>query len=166
MTAPLELAIGIVLAATAVYFVLRPILSPPQKREEPEGTEGTDDGADPADDLSPRTVALRALKEIDFDRATGKLNDADYEALKKKYTAQALAALRNVAETSPTTGRSSAPRHVIACPTHGPPPEQDARFCSECGRRLGDAAGYCARCGSGLEPEARFCARCGVPVAA
>ena len=165
MSGPLELAIGVVLAATAVYFVLRPILSPLPKREEPGVPEETNAG-DPEDDLSPRTVALRALKEIDFDRATGKLSDADYEALKRKYTAQALAALRNVAETPPATGRPSGGRHVIACPTHGPRPEQDARFCSVCGRRLGDAAGYCARCGSGLEPQDRFCARCGVRVAA
>ena len=39
-------------------------------------------------------VALTALKEIEFDRETGKLSDADYELLKGKYTAAALEALR------------------------------------------------------------------------
>jgi hypothetical protein len=47
---------------------------------------------DPEDDLSTRAVALRALKEIEFDRATGKLADADYDALKQRYTAEALEA--------------------------------------------------------------------------
>src|SRR5213076_2598028 len=53
-----------------------------------------DEGEDPEDDLSPRAVALRALKEIEFDRATGKLSDADYDVLKTRYTSEALAALR------------------------------------------------------------------------
>ena len=44
--------------------------------------------------MSPQAVALRALKEIEFDRATGKLSDSDYEQLKAKYTAEAVAAMR------------------------------------------------------------------------
>ena len=36
--------------------------------------------SDPDDDMSPQAVALRALKEIEFDRATGKLSDTDYDA--------------------------------------------------------------------------------------
>ena len=53
-----------------------------------------------------------------------------------------------------------------ACPTHGPRPESDAEFCSECGRRLAAAPGFCPRCGTTLQPDARFCARCGGRVAA
>src|SRR5881394_1246604 len=88
----LELILGILLAAGATYFVLRPILRPPLESagSEPAG----DEGEDPADDMSAQTVALRALKEIEFDRATGKLSDQDYDALKAKYTGEALAALR------------------------------------------------------------------------
>jgi hypothetical protein len=145
-----------------VYFVLRPILSPVPRPERPDAQ---DEGEDPDDDFSRRAVALRALKEIEFDRATGKLSDADYDALKRKYTAEALVALREDAGTPlPVSARPSGP--AVACPTDGPRPERDARFCSACGRRLGDAPGYCTRCGSALEPEARFCARCGVKVAA
>src|SRR6266436_5891468 len=88
----LELILGILLAAGATCFVLRPILRPPLESagSEPAG----DEGEDPADDMSPQTVALRALKEIEFDRATGKLSDSDYEQLKAKYTGEALAAMR------------------------------------------------------------------------
>ncbi len=162
MSATLELALGIALAALAVYFVLRPVLSPVPL---PERSDARDEGEDPEDDFSRRAVALRALKEIEFDRATGKLSDVDYDALKRKYTAEALVALREDAGTPlPVATRPSGP--AVACPTDGPRPERDARFCSACGRRLGDAPGYCTRCGSALEPEARFCARCGVKVAA
>ncbi len=164
MSAPLELVLGIGLAAAAVYFVLRPILSPMPRDA---GSAGRDDGEDPEDDYSRRAVALRALKEIEFDRATGKLTDADYDMLKRKYTGEALVALREEEATPlPVAARPSSSGPAVACPTDGPRPEREARFCSVCGRRLGDAAGYCTRCGTALEPEARFCARCGVKVAA
>src|SRR2546425_7709399 len=90
----LELVAGVLLAAGAVYFVLRPILHPELDGGGKGDEGGVDEGADPEDDLSPGAVALRALKEIEFDRATGKLSDADYDALKQKYTAEALVALR------------------------------------------------------------------------
>src|SRR2546425_10255878 len=125
---------------------------------------------------SPGAVALRALKEIEFDRATGKLSDADYDALKAKYAAEALAALRTEAretgsgtrETEPAANITSPVSRVpvSVCPVDGPRPEADAEFCSECGRRLGSAPGYCARCGEALEHEARYCHACGARVAA
>src|SRR5207247_9446047 len=88
----LELIFGILLAAGATYFVLLPILRPPV--ESPGGEAAGDEGDDRADALGRQTVALRALKEIEFDRATGKLSDSDYEQLKAKYTHDALAAMR------------------------------------------------------------------------
>ena len=167
-----ELVAGILLATGAVYFVLRPILYPAVEGQE-TGDEGrSDEGEDPEDDLSPRAVALRALKEIEFDRATGKLSDADYEELRTKYTSEALAALR--AETGSRERGAvpsaveplPAPRSPVSCPTHGPRLESDAAFCSECGCRLAAAPGYCARCGAPLEHEARYCYACGARVAA
>ena len=53
---------------------------------------------------TPKGVALPALKEIEFDRETGKLSDADYELLKGKYTAAALEALR-AEEAASAAGR-------------------------------------------------------------
>ena len=168
----LELIAGLVLATGATYFVLLPILRP----SSPESASSAiDEGEDPDDDLSPQTVALRALKEIEFDRATGKLSDADYESLKAKYTGEALAVMR--VEGVPTPGASPGvhePRAVargqksthLACPEHGARSEPDAVFCSQCGRRLGTAPGYCVRCGTVLEDDARYCNRCGTRVAA
>src|SRR5919198_5469415 len=87
----LELIIGVLLAAGATYYVLLPILRPPL---EPSQAPAADEGEDPADDMSRQAVALRGIKEIEFDRATGKLSDTDYEQLKAKYTAEALLAMR------------------------------------------------------------------------
>jgi len=165
----LELIAGVVLAAAATYFVLLPILRPSSAES---ASSTIDEGEDPDDDLSPQTVALRALKEIEFDRATGKLSDTDYQQLKAKYTELALAAMRGETghekrETGHvTTGATPFPVSRVPCPEHGPRPESDAQFCSECGRRLGSAPGYCVRCGTALADDARYCNRCGTRVAA
>jgi hypothetical protein len=169
----LELSLGILLAAGATYFVLLPILRPSVVST--SGDASGDEGEDPADDMSPQMVALRALKEIEFDRATGKLSDADYEQLKAKYTEKAVIALRGAAVLTPGASPGvHEPRAVargqrtagLTCPEHGARPEADAVFCSECGKRLGLALGYCARCGTALEDDARYCNRCGARVAA
>lgn len=173
MTGVLELAAGILLAAGAVYFILQPILRPVSSGSAMRDAGSVDEGDDADDDFSPGAVALRALKEIEFDRATGKLSDADYDNLKTKYTTEALAALRaeageRGAGSGPLSVRT-APRSPLpapACPTHGPRPESDAQFCSECGRRLATAPGYCARCGTALEHDAHYCHSCGARVAA
>ena len=149
-----------------IYFVLLPILRPPL---EPVSDVAGDEGDDPDDDMSPQAVALRALKEIEFDRATGKLSDADYDHLNAKYTSEAVAAMRmesGVGSQGFATPTPIAKIPTPTCPDHGPRPERDAVFCSDCGKRLGAATGYCARCGTALERDARYCNSCGARVAA
>ncbi len=165
---------GVLLAAGAVFFVLLPLFHSAVARDDPEAA-AQDEGADPDDDLSPRAVALRALKEIEFDRATGKLSETDYALLKLQYTSEALTAMR-AEQTSEmrdagteTSAEGSHPASRISlpvCSAHGARSEHGAQFCSECGRRLGTAPGYCARCGTALEREASYCHRCGARVAA
>jgi hypothetical protein len=174
----IEFVVGVAFAAATVWFVLQPIFRPGlETAGVVDGAVG-DEGDDPDDDFSSRAVALRALREIEFDRATGKLSDADYEALQTKYTAEALAAMRaEDREAGSGSREAGAEQHARTtlpasrfppspCPTHGPRPEPDAAFCSDCGRRLGTAPGYCARCGSVLEREARYCHGCGTRAAA
>ncbi|HET7790427.1 MAG TPA: zinc ribbon domain-containing protein [Gemmatimonadales bacterium] len=171
----LELGVGVVLAAWAVWFVLKPVLRPDFAGSATGNDGSLSEGEDPDDDLSPRAVALRALKEIEFDRATGKLDDRDYEALKAKYTGEAVAAMRAepadgrretgdvaTATASSPVSRPSSP----GCPEHGVPAEPGAQFCPVCGRRLAQAAGFCVRCGDPLVVDARFCNSCGSRVAA
>ena len=167
----LELVAGVLLSTAAVYFVLRPIFRP-ETADLDRG--GVDVDADLDDDPSSRAQALRALREIEFDRATGKLSDADYDALRAQYTAQAIEALRGEdgeegrgkGEGALPPTRPPSPFPLPVCPVDGPRPESDAVFCSVCGRRLGARAGYCSRCGTTLESDAHFCSRCGSKVAA
>ncbi|MBW8771780.1 MAG: zinc ribbon domain-containing protein [Gemmatimonadetes bacterium] len=108
--------------------------------------------------------ALIALKEIEFDLATGKLSDNDFADLKRKFTAEAVAAMREdqggAVAVAPKPGVKGG---GLACPTCGPRPESDAIFCSTCGRLLSTLT--CAGCGSAMAPGAKFCESCGRPAA-
>ena len=159
--------VGLAVLAVVLDPLLRNAAPPVQPVIEPEDLEET-----------PKGIALAALREIEFDRATGKLSDEDYAALKAKYSEEALALIR--AEENAQTSEAAPDRieamvearlralrggGPLACPRCGPRPEADAIFCSNCGDRLGGAT-RCVACGAALNPDGRFCESCGAAVAA
>lgn len=152
----LEAVAALVLGVLVLWVVLQPLFGGPPSEpafEEPDDPEET-----------RRGIALIALKEIDFDRATGKLSDADYEALKARYTHEAVEAIREE-EGTPTPAEEAVPATGLRCPRCGPRPEADARFCSDCGSAL-LSADACPVCRAELPADSRFCANCGSKVAA
>lgn len=173
MTLPTEalpLAAGTILALVALSVVLAPLMS----EEKPEAL-----AAPKAKNPNAEGTAIAALREIEFDKATGKLSDKDYDSLRAMYTRDALAELRaadNLATSAaahaggPVTDdmieaairRAKNAKHD--CTVCGPRPEPDAVFCSSCGRYL---AGSCGNCGTPVElVGARFCVNCGEGLAA
>lgn len=160
----IALVAGAILAVAALAFVLAPIfLGVRPTRSRATAAESEEDAA------SARAVS--ALREVEFDRATGKLSDADYDALKARYTREALAALRAEEPARAGLGDDELEAVILsyrartpACAECGPRPEPDAAYCSACGRYL---AGRCARCQAPVtEQEARFCSTCGTTLAA
>lgn len=136
----LELLAGLFVALAALALVLEPLARP----SAPElHTASGDDTTDPLESTSPKVQALVALRELEFDRATGKLSDEDYLRLKAKYEAAALAAIeaeeRGIAAPSPHAVHAVHAVHA-ACPVCGPRPEAAPIFCSSCGRSLIAAA--------------------------
>ena len=166
-----EAVLAAVVGVAAVWTVLQPLLRP--ARSAPPVFEPLDP------EETPRGIALAALKEIEFDRETGKLSEADYDLLKSRYTTAALDALRAESAAVPDdlevmiAARAHALRSAAAstspgarsCSVCGPRPEADAVFCSSCGGRL-PVAGVCARCSAPLGPDSLFCEQCGSQVAA
>ena len=159
----IALVVGTLLAIGALAFVLYPLFFETQRARPVVASR--------AQALSD-DLAVAALREIEFDRATGKLSEADYAQLKEQYTRQALAALRRTAGSDLATPPGDDVEAEIrayrvarpVCAAHGPRPEADAIFCSECGRYL---AGSCEQCGRRVEElGARFCAACGHRLAA
>lgn len=173
----LALIVGSALAVLGLAYVLAPLLR----------------GAAPVDvrpralDLGKEASAIEALREIEFDRATGKLSAEDYATLRAAYAPRALAELeardRADGPAAATAMHTEAPAALseasgdaaeqliarmkarrLACPEHGPRPEGDALFCSDCGRYV---AGACLRCGAAVDdPASRFCGECGAALAA
>ena len=178
----LELLAGMTVAALALALVLQPLVV---RRPQWAGWSPADEAeAEPLsleEDDSPKVRALLALKEIEFDRATGKLSDEDYAALKVKYSRQALVAMEaegaegtagaeEAGDALDAAGQAIARAKLggRACPACGPRPESTAVFCSACGRNLtlSAARARCPSCGSPHSEAAKFCAECGVSVAA
>jgi hypothetical protein len=167
----IPLIVGTLLALGAMAFVLAPLF---RQLSVPRSTASLARDARADDEHENRERAVDALREIEFDRATGKLSDADYVALKTRYTEEALSAMR--AETRQAATLTDDELEAIirrqregasgarVCPTHGPRPEHDAVYCSDCGRYL---LGACDQCGaSASAPGARFCDSCGHRLAA
>ncbi|MCC7051660.1 MAG: zinc ribbon domain-containing protein [Gemmatimonadaceae bacterium] len=170
--------IGIALALMALAVVLWPVFSdelPVEVRPEHRRAPKLE-----VDDEPVPGSAIEALREIEFDRATGKLSEDDYDGMKARYTVQALVELREQdAAASPMPAAAGAPESAAAvaerlvrkyrpgtttCPTHGQRPEPDAMFCSECGTFL---PGTCDRCGTTVTAAgAHFCTGCGHVLAA
>ena len=159
----IALAVGTVLALAALAIVLYPLFSDSQDaapRAIPEAREPT-----------PAEQAIAALREIEFDRETGKLSQRDYDALRASYLKDALAAMRAEESADASMADDEVEAAILkyrtgrlSCVSCGPRPEANAVFCSTCGRYL---PGACGRCGASVtEPGARFCAACGSVLAA
>lgn len=169
----IPLLVGSLLAVVALAYVLLPILriesgaARPIVQTGPIVVGGTDEGSS----------AIEALREVEFDRATGKLSEDDYAILRATYAPQALAELRareghgTATATSEAASSDAAERLIArmrtrrtACGGCGPRPEPDAVFCSSCGGYL---EATCLRCQAPVPSgDARFCVSCGESLAA
>jgi predicted nucleic acid-binding Zn ribbon protein len=151
---------GTVLGVGALAFILYPLFFTASDAMR-------DSTAAPA---SPEASAILALREIEFDRATGKLSETDYAELRKTYAGRALKELRDAKDAraseplDPIEARVRAFRMTHRdCPTCGLRPEPDAIYCSTCGSFLDRA---CPDCGASIgEAGAIFCSSCGATLA-
>ncbi|MEI6739186.1 MAG: zinc ribbon domain-containing protein [Gemmatimonadaceae bacterium] len=196
------LAVGTVLALGGLSLVLSPLISEDEaSTSSPEGGTAARPRAVRAVRAKPTSTAsdeeaadgpIAALREIEFDRATGKLSDQDYQELKQRYTQLAIdemrAADRAAAGIVASVGTAARPTAVPvdaeedrpgedpveaairraraeqkACDVCGPRPEADADYCSSCGRYL---PGACGHCGTSVDlVGSRFCTNCGEQLA-
>ena len=106
------LFIGTALAVASLCFVLYPLYRADVSLVPRPSAAGRD----------RQSGAVEALRELEFDRQTGKISDSDYEPLKARYTSQALVSMRAGG--------------VPVCERCGPRSEAGAEFCSNCGARL------------------------------
>jgi len=141
------------LVGLAALLAVRPLVTEVDDRTRVIG-QRTRDALD-----REKTLALRALKDLEFDRAMGKLSDSDFQEMSSRLRTRAARLIRqldagegyrdrierdlalrlkNVPEAKEAVGasktRAAAPvRDCAACGTSN---DGDARFCKECGAKL------------------------------
>ena len=108
-----------------------------------------------------KMLVLRSIKEVEFDRAMGKISDADFNEMAGRLRARAAGLLRQLdadssgyraliqRELSTRVGRAP----VAAAPAAPAPAAADQR-------------GTCPSCGTANDPDARFCKSCGARIEA
>ena len=134
---------GAALIGLASLRALRPLVSPEEDRTAMVGqrTRATLE--------REKLLTLRTIKELEFDRAMGKLSDTDWEEMSTRLRARAA---RLMKQLDASTGYRDQIEKDLA-------------------KRLGPAAPRaaeqaCATCSTTNDPDARFCKACGRPLAA
>jgi hypothetical protein len=132
------LAMVLLVGATGA-LILWPLLRGPEADEHPPDL--------PADSSREKELALAAIRELEFDYATGKISPEDYALLRARYEARALQAIRRAA--------------TAASGTAGGEPDLEALLEAEVAARR--RSRRCASCGAVLPQRARYCPSCGAP---
>jgi hypothetical protein len=155
------LLIGTIFGVGALAFVLYPLFF-----GKPNGASARE-----VAEVQREDSPIVALREIEFDRATGKLSESDYAELRAAYAGRALKEIRQAerkaepvsAPLDPIEARVRAYRRTHReCPACGLRPEPDAIYCSTCGGFLDRVCPVCSATIS--ESGAGFCSSCGSPL--
>jgi hypothetical protein len=145
------LALAILLTLAAVGVILHPLLTGAAAPLEAMAEELTDV-------QHRKRMALLALRDVEYDFHAGKLDEADYRALKAQVSAEALAALDDEAREAAGSvvgggGGTSAEveaeiaalrasiRQGVICTQCGHPNPRGSRYCGECGAAVSGGRG-------------------------
>jgi len=142
---------AVLLIGGVTLFILLPMI---QGRS--ASLERTDDELTESE--AKKRVSLLALRDVEYDFATGKLDEADYRSLKGEISREALMALREVE----SEGRG--PETPAAQPVATGTDDIEAEIAAvRAGLAMGTA---CHNCGHMNADGSRFCANCGAQLSA
>lgn len=94
-----------------------------------------------SDLLYKKDAAFFALKDLKFDHATGKIDDSDYDQMKKKFESEAVAVLdeiENFKEGTDTADKISPAQNET----------ENKNFCTQCGEQIKGDFKFCPSCGN------------------
>jgi hypothetical protein len=89
-----------------------------------------------------KALVLRSIKELEFDRAMGKVSDADFTAISQRLRARAMTLMQDL-------DRVTEPAAAVRTPA---PPTGAASACAQCGAKNDADARFCKNCGAALQP--------------
>ena len=144
--------VGIALVIGIVAYVARPLFERPESgRRQQAETASTR-----AQLINRRDAIYAVIRELDADHQTGKINDEDHQALRKRYVTEGVAVLKQLDAVPSHDGRSALEAEieaqVLALRRSGTAPGATGS---------GSITQFCTQCGHPIDPEDRFCARCG-----
>ena len=144
-----SLTIGAVgFAAVCFYCVLAPLVAPHSDFEqEPLGERLRTDLE------REKALTLRSIKELEFDRAMGKLSQQDYEQMVHRLRARALGIMKQL-DAGTSNYRERVERDLAA--RLSARPKSDSR-----GLAVAESAPVRCACGTTNDHDARFCKSCG-----
>jgi zinc-ribbon domain len=109
-----------------------------------------------------KTLVLRSIKELEFDRAMGKVSDKDFADMGTRLRARAARLMRQL---DAGAGYRSEIEKEITKRIGDAPPVQDPAYVAGTSESIQQdppyVAGRCASCGTSNDADARFCKHCG-----
>ncbi len=120
----MTLALAILLIVLVAAFVISPLLRDAGSAAAPAGATGTELWK------REKAVAVLAITEADFDRATGKLSDDDYRVLRSDYEGRALQAMDEIEKLAVAPAEGGTNHYCAGC---GAPFSPADAFCGSCG---------------------------------
>ena len=107
------------------------------------------------------------IKDLDFEKDSGKVSKEDYEAARGEYMTEVAAVLARIDALAPSKKKKAKkvpPKKTerVVCASCGESNPKGSKFCLACGTPFGIV---CSACGEKLPPKANFCNACGEKVA-
>lgn len=126
----MEILLILALVIAVILIVGYPLVNPARYR----GQDVSAGASNRYDDLyGERENVFEALRDLQFEYATGKLSPADYEQLKARYEVQAAGILQQIDAVQPQTKTAGGSRICLRC--HTVMSNAD-KFCTKCGAKL------------------------------
>jgi len=130
----LFLVLGLVIALP-LFDRKRPAIKPMSRRESLQ---------------HERQDIVRAIRELDFDHRTGKINDDDYKRVREEYVQRGATVLRELNTLEEVDIDEVIETKVAALrKTHD---DVDAMHCPKCNAVISNTDKFCPQCGHALQP--------------
>jgi len=134
----------VALVGIAALRTIRPLVSPEEDRTAMVG-ERTRVALE-----REKLLTLRSIKELEFDRAMGKLSDADWQEMSGRLRARAAGLMKQL---DAGAGYREQIERDLAKRLAAPPDDKSivtGNFCTECGTKNDGDAKFCKNCGHKL----------------
>lgn len=151
-----SILIGLLLFTGSIAYVVLPFR---QNRRKPVTTS-----KGPTQQVGKREVVLAALRDLDFDFKTGKVNGEDYQPVRNQLIAEAAQYLEKEQKEAERLealiqSRRKAQQEDTKCGHCDAPVRVGQRFCSKCGSAVNNE--LCPSCGKNIKADDIFCPSCG-----